>query len=237
MADTTVLLGGNPVKLVDNGDGTFSLASKLATESTPDAAVPTKASFVAGKYVTADPEYTSGDLAPIRTNAKGEIIAQIAGSAAHDAAASGNPVQIGGVYRATDPALTDGDAGSLRVNAKGEALVQLTGSIITQNSIAQNITILSGATWVGAMYDSKMPNIGASIYIGSTARKGKLIMYGYDSTLAAYGLAVTIKDFSSSAVNATSGVTTVNATRFKIAVSNNDTVDWSFVNLDLFQYA
>ena len=115
--------------------------------------------------------------------------------------------------------------------------MQLTGSIITQNSIAQNITILSGATWVGAMYDSKMPNIGASIYIGSTARKGKLIMYGYDSTLAAYGLAVTIKDFSSSAVNATSGVTTVNATRFKIAVSNNDTVDWSFVNLDLFQYA
>jgi len=80
VADTTVLIGGNPVKLVDNGDGTFSLAAKLVTESTPDAAVPAKASFVAGKYVTADPAYTSGDLAPIRTNAKGEIIAQISGS-------------------------------------------------------------------------------------------------------------------------------------------------------------
>jgi len=80
MADTTVIWGGNPVKLVDNGDGTFSLASKLVTESTPDAAVPTKASFVAGKYVVADPAYTDGDLAPIRTNAKGEVLTQLTGS-------------------------------------------------------------------------------------------------------------------------------------------------------------
>jgi len=80
MADTTVIWGGNPVKLVDNGDGTFSLASKLVTESAPDAAVPAKASFVAGKYVVSDPAYTDGDLAPIRTNAKGEVLTQLTGS-------------------------------------------------------------------------------------------------------------------------------------------------------------
>jgi len=43
-------------------------------EGTPDVAVPLKANFVAGKYVVTDPAYTDGDLSPLRTNAKGELI-------------------------------------------------------------------------------------------------------------------------------------------------------------------
>ena len=43
-------------------------------EGTPDAAVPSKSIFVSGKYIVTDPAYTDGDLAPLRTNAKGELI-------------------------------------------------------------------------------------------------------------------------------------------------------------------
>ena len=49
-------------------------------EGAIDGAVPTKAAFVGGKYSSADPTYHDGDLTPVRTNSKGEILTQLTGS-------------------------------------------------------------------------------------------------------------------------------------------------------------
>jgi len=49
-------------------------------EGAIDSAVPTKAAFVGGKYSSADPSYHDGDLTPVRTNAKGEVLTQLMGS-------------------------------------------------------------------------------------------------------------------------------------------------------------
>ena len=40
----------------------------------------TKALFVGGKYSSSDPTYHNGDLTPVRTNVKGEIITEMSGS-------------------------------------------------------------------------------------------------------------------------------------------------------------
>jgi len=50
------------------------------TEGAVDSAVPTKALFVGGKYSSSDPTYHNGDLTPVRTNVKGEIITEMSGS-------------------------------------------------------------------------------------------------------------------------------------------------------------
>lgn len=46
----------------------------------PHAAVPVNAIYIGGKYSAADPTYNDGDLAPVRTNAKGELLAAVIGN-------------------------------------------------------------------------------------------------------------------------------------------------------------
>jgi len=78
---------GRPVqRIVDAAPFAYDAAGDTTkvtlqqVEGAINSAVPTKAAFIGGKYSSADPTYDDGDLTPVRTNSKGEILTQLTGS-------------------------------------------------------------------------------------------------------------------------------------------------------------
>jgi hypothetical protein len=76
----TNLIGNVGIDQTTPGTTNGVVLNSTNVEGTPDSAVPSKANFIAGQYSVADPTYDDGDLTPLRTNEKGEVLTQLSGS-------------------------------------------------------------------------------------------------------------------------------------------------------------
>lgn len=78
---------------------------------------------LAGQFNTAPATVTTGQVAPLLTDANGRLI--VGGAAASAAAIAGNPVLMGGTFTTTPPTVTTGQAVNLQTTNRGEQLVAI----------------------------------------------------------------------------------------------------------------
>jgi hypothetical protein len=104
--------GGTTVNYV-GADANGNLLVKDYATSATGSAVPSNASYIAGK--------NAGNLIGIAVDASGNI--QMVGNVASGSADSGSPVKVGGVFNTTLPTLSNGQRGDLQLNSNAELIV------------------------------------------------------------------------------------------------------------------
>lgn len=159
MADTYLNVTGKLLKLIDQGDGTFAIATDVVqlsgsnVEETNGDNIATKSNLVAGKSPTGkqrplnvdeDGKLQVGGITvesltattvgidqttPGTTN---KVVAELSGSNVEGTLGAAAPTKAnlaGGKYNSVDPSYDDGDIGALRINSKGELAVNLASGL------------------------------------------------------------------------------------------------------------
>jgi len=162
-----------PFAYDETGDTTKVTLQQV--EGAIDSAVPTRAAFVGGKYSSADPSYHDGDLTPVRTNAKGEVLTQQTGSIASAAIIA--PVTI-------NAGATSADSSVLDYHAKypKQLLLTIVGTFATTSATTglrlQLFYSPDNSSWDTDAFATIEPTFTASSGVAQTKQKTRPVTVG-----------------------------------------------------------
>jgi len=133
--------------------------------------------------------------------------------------------------------------GNVEAFSGSNNVTEISGDVST--FIKQNIvnntptTILAGTTYDSPIYANKRGTVGAVVHISETTPQKGILKIGQYPEIGNCQITEDLeilRDFSITGMKAAGGILAVKGSRSKVSITNNDAVDWTFDQLDIFWY-